>query len=74
MKFKVPLQRRAESLLSKLDANNRNRITDELRDFEVFPKTKLDITKIASEGDTFRRRLWKYRTLFKRDIYPSTLR
>jgi mRNA interferase RelE/StbE len=74
MKFKVPLHSRAESLFGKLDANSRNRITDELRELEDFPKTKLDIIKIAGEEDTFRLRLGKYRALFKKNMYPSTLR
>ncbi len=65
MKFKVLLHRKAESVLGKLDANSRKRITDKLRELEDFPSTKLDIVKIAGEEDTFRLRIGKYRALFK---------
>jgi mRNA-degrading endonuclease RelE of RelBE toxin-antitoxin system len=59
MKFKVPLHRKVESVLGKLDASNRKRITDKLRELEDFPGTKLDIVKIAGEEDTFRLRIGK---------------
>jgi mRNA-degrading endonuclease RelE of RelBE toxin-antitoxin system len=57
----------------KLGANSRNRIIDELREFEDFPKTKLDLIKIAGEEDTSRLRVGKHRALFKKNLYPLNL-
>jgi mRNA interferase RelE/StbE len=65
MKFEVLLHRRVESVLGRLDASIRKRITDRLRELGEFPGTKLDTVKIAGEENTFRLRIGKYRALFK---------
>ncbi len=65
MKFKVLLHRKAFEFLEELKPNEKQRITERLKQLEDFPNVKLDLVKIAGETNTFRLRVGNYRALFK---------
>ncbi len=65
MSFKILLNRKTASFLKGIEPHLRARIVKQLRTLEIFPKTRIDIVKVAGEEDTFRLRIGKYRALFK---------
>ena len=65
MSYRILLHKRVDKYLRELDEETRNRIKESLRELENFPKSRLDLLKIAGEENTFRARIGKYRALLK---------
>jgi mRNA-degrading endonuclease RelE of RelBE toxin-antitoxin system len=59
MKFRIFLHRRADKFLEGLMPEDKQRIVEKLRRLEGFPKTELDIVKVAGEEKHFQITRWK---------------
>lgn len=65
MSYRALLHKRVAKYLQELDEETRSHIKEYLRELEKFPKSKLDLIKLAGEENTFRARIGKYRVLLK---------
>ncbi|MBO3804026.1 MAG: type II toxin-antitoxin system RelE/ParE family toxin [Candidatus Brockarchaeota archaeon] len=65
MTYRILVHKNAVSFLRQLDSRLRDNIVEHLKQLEDFPRTRLDVVKIAGEENTFRLRVGKYRVLFR---------